>query len=336
MAATVDLSKKQIENLADLEKTERYPDAYRYLRDIANQAITASVAADQHQRLETFTMWLDRAASINANDGSFSSEFVRGVTKEFGALEKKPISDAAFQKASNNLAAAVIKKVITAGGIPTVEDIIQLDVSKAVVELNIDPWCWVGTVGDILPKSIGGLGQNFVAFPISDARGMGEAYAKIVAANNYDIGRWITSHLPDPFSSAIDLANLGGEYDYFGNFIRNSQTNLQHDEFMQSPLILDEEDIEVLRKTMERLAALVDLDFDHENKIENSTTGFSQLCLWKDVNGNAIDSDGKRHTVEAADDAGSISYSGKTKDKTDAKGKRHPLSERGNKKRCGE
>jgi len=333
MAATVTLSKKQIENLADLDKTERYLDAYRYLRDITNQAITLSATAEQRQRLETFSMWLDRAASINANDGSFSSEFVRGITQEFGALEKKPISDAAFQKASNNLAAAVIKKVIKGGGIPTVEDIIQLDVSNAVIELDIDPWCWAGTVGDILPTSIGGLGQNFVAFPIADARGMGEAYAKIIVANNYDIGRWITSHLPDPFSSAIDLANLGGEYDCFGNFIRNKQTNLQYDEFMQSPLILDEEDIEVLKKTMERLAALIELDFNHDNKIENSATGFSQLCLWKDVNGNAIDPHDERTTLNAVDDIGSISVSCKKKDKTDAIGKRHPPSERRNKRR---
>ena len=146
MTATVNLSKKQIENLADLEKTERYHDAYRYLCDITNQAITLSATAKQRQRLETFAMWLDRAASINANDGSFSNEFVRGATKELGALEKNPISDEAFQKASNNLAAAVIKKVITGGGIPAVEDIMQLDVSKAVIELNIDPWCRPSTM----------------------------------------------------------------------------------------------------------------------------------------------------------------------------------------------
>ncbi len=104
MTNTVQLNDAQIKILQNLNDTHRYPEAYRYLRDIAIQASMASTTPEQHQQLEILSTWLDRAASINANDGSFSIEFVRGATAEFGALGNMPISDEKFQDASNKLA----------------------------------------------------------------------------------------------------------------------------------------------------------------------------------------------------------------------------------------
>ena len=55
------------------------------MRDIVRVAQQNAGTLDralEYQRLEN---WLDRAASINANDGSISSGFVRG-TKKSGSL----------------------------------------------------------------------------------------------------------------------------------------------------------------------------------------------------------------------------------------------------------
>ncbi|MGB4347843.1 MAG: calcium-binding protein [Burkholderiaceae bacterium] len=292
MAITVTLSEEQTDYLNSLNTAERYPDAYRYLRDIAKKANTSSATVEQRQQLEILTTWLDRAASINANDGSFTSEFVRGATEQFGALENIIISDEDFQRASNKLADAVIQKVIEGSGIPTAEEIILLDVNKAVSELKIDPWGWAGTIGDVLPTNVGGLGMNFVSLPTTDARAMGEAYAKAIAANGYGVGRWMTSQLPNPFSGAADLANLGGDYDQLGNFITSLQNQFQVAKSRIDPLILDLDG-----DGIETISTSAGIHFDHDGNYFAETTGWvgkdDGLLVW-DKNGNgAIDNGGE-------------------------------------------
>lgn len=112
-----------------------YADAYRYLRDIAQAQGASDVAT-----------WLDRAASINANDGSWSSEYVRGTTQAAVASNGQVLSDARFQEVSNLLAQAVIDKVIKGGGIPDAGIIIKQDVQNAVDKLGLQPWQWAGTL----------------------------------------------------------------------------------------------------------------------------------------------------------------------------------------------
>jgi hypothetical protein len=269
MKIIVKLSENQIANLKNLETEGRYPDAYRYLSDIAKEQYKLAETDTQRQQLETIAIWLDRAASINANDGSFSSEFVRGATEEFGALGGRKISDDEFQNASDKLAKTVINSVINGVGIPSAKDIIQLDVSNAVKDLHIDPWGWAGTIGDILPTAVGGLGINFVSLPTTDARAMGEAYAKAIAANGYGVGRWMMSQLPAPFSGIADLANLSGDYDQLGNFITKLQAQFQTAKLTASPLILDldGDGIETISKS-------AGIHFDHDGNQFAETTGW--------------------------------------------------------------
>jgi hypothetical protein len=284
MIPALNLSADKIRYLQDLQDQKKYPDAYRYLRDLANQGIVTATTDKQRSELSTIATWMDRAASINGNDLSFSSEFVRGATRAMGEITGTSISEAQFQAASDSLAKAVIKSVIQVGGIPTAEEIIATDVKTAVEDLHLPDWGWAGTIGDILPTAIGGLGQDFVSLPTTDARAMGEAYAKALAANGYGVGRWITSQLPDPFRGAADLDNLKDDYDQFDKFITNVQTQFQNIKIEYDPLILDLDG-----DGIQTISKAVGIHFDHDGNQFSETTGWvgknDGLLVW-DRNGN--------------------------------------------------
>ena len=132
-APLINLDFNQINTLQDFQSAGQYADAYRYMRDIVrDQQPYASTLerAMEYQRLEN---WLDRAASINANDGSYSSEFVRGATEAIAEKIGKPINDARFQDASDKLAKSVIKDVIDNQGILSPTDIINRTYAKRIL-----------------------------------------------------------------------------------------------------------------------------------------------------------------------------------------------------------
>jgi hypothetical protein len=92
IAPNVTLNTSQLQTLQNLTAAENFPAAYLYLRDLANQAAAAAPTVQQRDDLNSSATWLDRAASINANDGSFTSEFVRGATAEMASQMGKPIT----------------------------------------------------------------------------------------------------------------------------------------------------------------------------------------------------------------------------------------------------
>ena len=92
------LTPKQLENFNNLVYSGDYPGAYNYLADI----VRSTPGADPR-----VANWLETAAHINANDGSPYSEFVRAATQEAGHDIGNPISDQAFQDASDRLAETV-------------------------------------------------------------------------------------------------------------------------------------------------------------------------------------------------------------------------------------
>lgn len=157
----LNLNGDQFQKLNQLLQTESYPQAYRYLRDITDASIRSEVNPVRVQELEVLKNWLDSAASINADDGSSVSEFVRGATQAAGELQGRHISDDLFQKASDDLAYSVLKDVLQNMGVRSAGDIIRADVTAAVEGLNLPPWGWAGTLGDILPIVFGGLGKDF-------------------------------------------------------------------------------------------------------------------------------------------------------------------------------
>ena len=92
----VTLNSNQVNELQNYFNTNQYADAYNYLRDI----VIAQGNFANSQDLGALATWFDTAAHINANDGSFQSEFVRGSTEAIATSQGITITDQQFQKAS--------------------------------------------------------------------------------------------------------------------------------------------------------------------------------------------------------------------------------------------
>jgi hypothetical protein len=111
------LSQQQISTLSAMRIDGKYPDAYNHMRDIVQQERIQTI--DNSRRYDLFKLenWLDRASSINSDDGSFSSEYVRGATIGIRERLGKPLTEMEFQKASDMLANKVLNDVISSFGI---------------------------------------------------------------------------------------------------------------------------------------------------------------------------------------------------------------------------
>lgn len=218
----ITLTKEQENNLKILQQKGasqgHYEEAYRYLRDIAQSQGDKAVAT-----------WLERAASINSDDGSFASEFVRGSTEEAGRQNGKPISDADFQRASNKLAESVFADVLRGHAIPDAKTIIDTDVKNAVESLGLKPYQWAGTLGDWLPPPLG-LGNDYINLPPAEWRDIGAGYLNALTGHlgqDYDgFARYIESLASAALS---DLEPIASEFtedyyetiDFLANFLEN-------------------------------------------------------------------------------------------------------------------
>jgi len=180
---------------------QQYAEGYRYVKSIVDSALLHEGDLDKTRDLDILSNWLSNAAEINADDGSFKSEFVRGATEAAGASVGKPITDAEFQTASDNLAVDVLSGIADKLAVPNASTIIQKDVNAAVQELGLPPWGWAGTFGDIFPIGLfGGLGKNFVSIPDSL-----EAWFKVVDANGAGVLRAIESFILGDLSKLAEL-----------------------------------------------------------------------------------------------------------------------------------
>ena len=153
MSTAVNLTQNESVDLSILRDQGKYPEAYDYLRDIVDRERRQTTDMARSYDLLNLRNWLDRASSINSNDGSFSSEFVRGATAGVRARLGNPLSDSDFQDVSDSLADKVIGDAINGGGIPNLPDIIKDDVASAVRDtaeggLGLPPWGWdLGRLG---------------------------------------------------------------------------------------------------------------------------------------------------------------------------------------------
>lgn len=108
------ISNEQKTILGSYLESRNFPEEYRYLKSIVDEKITNETNEANLAELNKLSNWLDSAASINANDGSFVSEFVYNATSNFSLLENGvPITREEFQAASNNLAATVFDTFLT-------------------------------------------------------------------------------------------------------------------------------------------------------------------------------------------------------------------------------
>jgi hypothetical protein len=161
----LNLDATQLAYLTQLKDAQQYPAMYLYLKaqvDVALQSEPETSA--RHEDLGTLSNWLSNAAAINANDGSFKSEFVRAAVDHYSLLENGyGVTNEKFQAESNYLALKVFEHVFSISGILSAKDIINEDVRVAVERLGLkDQWGWAGSLGDLLPRMLGGLGGDMV------------------------------------------------------------------------------------------------------------------------------------------------------------------------------
>ena len=130
---SISLNQAQLNSFKNLVNAGNYPAAYNHLASIAEN----TPGADSR-----VANWLKVAARINANDGSFYSEFVRAATQKAGEDMGKPITDKRFQEASDGLAKELFRSISEKGSIPSIDSIIDKDVNTVVRDLKLNPEGW--------------------------------------------------------------------------------------------------------------------------------------------------------------------------------------------------
>ncbi|HUW25981.1 MAG TPA: hypothetical protein VMW07_05590 [Gallionella sp.] len=171
----VPLNGDQINELNNFIQAGQFADGYNYLRDIVNQKIPAEGDFAKSQDLTVLAAWFDTAAHINANDGSFVSEFVRGSTEYVNRTQGVPITDQQFQNSSDTLAILLLNQIAQSGSIGTAQEVVSLDIRIAVDTLHMPPWGWAGAVFDIFPPDMGGLGMDVASVPLDKMGVMSDA-----------------------------------------------------------------------------------------------------------------------------------------------------------------
>lgn len=139
---TYQLSQPQLQVVQNLFDQNEYAAAYQYVHDSLSDAVGAGLVTSQVQS------WFGYASQINADSGSYSSEYVRSYTKNAGLLKGITITDQDFQDASDDLAQLVLHNLLSSGGeIPESKQIIEEEVQSIVVDgLELKNEDWAGTL----------------------------------------------------------------------------------------------------------------------------------------------------------------------------------------------
>ncbi|VTU27033.1 hypothetical protein H6CHR_02715 [Variovorax sp. PBL-H6] len=209
MTTALNLTHHELVDLTLMRDQGRYAEAYEYMRGIVDGARSSEIDATRSTELGNLSTWLDRAASINANDGSFASEFVRGATSGIRErLTGEPISDDEFQRVSDGLARKVLEDVIRDRGIPSAKEILAKDVDSAVQDtgaggFGLPNWGWAGTWGDWIWSPIG-LGEDYVSIDGKSVRDYAENWGKSLGSQGDGFSRWLRTRLND-------AQDLGGD-----------------------------------------------------------------------------------------------------------------------------
>lgn len=173
------------------------------MRLLINETLLHTTDERVRQDLEAASTWLKSASAINRNDGSFTSEMVRGSMWAAVALSGGSLTDAQFQKASDNLASSVLSRTLFLGGFPETQNVLDEDVNSAVNEFGLARWQWAGTVGDILPVALGGLGYDYVQIPGETSTELVSNYGFSLIQNAAGIGRWLAHGVEETGEAVI-------------------------------------------------------------------------------------------------------------------------------------
>ncbi|MBK5437993.1 hypothetical protein JFV30_14545 [Pseudomonas sp. TH32] len=172
-----------------------YAGGYQYLYDVVQNAIPNQTDQNERDQLLMTANWLISAKSINNHDGTFVSEMVLNSMKYAVEQSGRNFTGAMFQNASNELARNVITDFIDAKGVLPIQQVIERDVQSAVQKLGLQPWQWGGTLGDVFPTWMGGLGENFVEVPGDTfLEGMNN-WATVIVQNLAAVGMIFENHL---------------------------------------------------------------------------------------------------------------------------------------------
>jgi len=273
-----------------------------------NQKIPAESDFAKSQDLTALAAWFDAAAHINANDGSFVSEFVRGSTEYVNRTQGAPITDQQFQDSSDTLARRLLNEIAQSGSIGTAQEVVNEDIQNAVDTLHMPPWGWPGAVFDIFPPDmlgtgLGGLGKDVASVPLdkmgvmSDAIQMGiiRAVDRMLRDGVISTADEINSIIRSTGNSVFDFLIPSGydnEQSFEQSFLNDIRNLFNQAEITRSPLVLD-----LNGDGVNTVATSAGIHFDHNNN------SFSELSGWvnkddgllvRDLNGNGqIDGGGE-------------------------------------------
>ncbi|MEP7311816.1 MAG: calcium-binding protein [Pseudomonadota bacterium] len=143
---SVSLSSGQVATLQSLRTAQNYSAGYSYVAGIVRD----TSGSDPH-----LADWFDAAAHINANDGSFVSDYVHDAATLSALAGGMILTSQEFQTASDALANGVLGNVVTSGQVGDLNAIISSDVRTVVESMGLVPEAWPGAVMALLPSPIG-------------------------------------------------------------------------------------------------------------------------------------------------------------------------------------
>jgi hypothetical protein len=114
-------------------------------------------------------------------------------------INGQTFTETRFQNASDMLAQQDITAVTRDSIIPDAKTLIGWDIQGGSKYLGLQPWQWAGTMADILPTSMGGLGGDFQTLPTSSAGAFADSFVKANAESWWGV----VSSWPAAPSSAL-------------------------------------------------------------------------------------------------------------------------------------
>lgn len=165
-----------------------YVGGYHYLYGLTQKAIANQSDGEVRDQMLMTANWLVAAKAINGMDGGFVSEDVFYSMKYAVERSGRRFTRHMYKTASNELAYTVIMDFIDAKGILPIQEVINRDVQAAVKGLGLQPWQWGGTLGDVFPIWMGGLGQDFVEVPGENFLETMENWATVIVQNVAALG----------------------------------------------------------------------------------------------------------------------------------------------------
>lgn len=182
-----------------------YPGGYQYLYDVAHKAIARQADGEVRNQLLMMANWLISAKSINNLDNTYVSEMVYNSMQYAVERTGRKFTTRMYKNASDKLAHRVIADCINAKGILPIKEVIKRDVKAAVEGLGLEPWQWGGTLGDVFPVWMGGLGHDYVEIPGRTFVEQMENYAAVFIQNAAAIGMIFERYL-DNVSMVVSIA----------------------------------------------------------------------------------------------------------------------------------